>query len=881
MADRTVAVRLLARVDQYKRDMAGAADATKKFGTDAAVHTRSLSDSLSTVSTQSTVVGAALLGVATASVVAAASFDKQMSGVAAVAGATAEEMDKMRKAALQAGADTAYTASEAAQAEGELAKAGVKTSDILGGALNGSLSLAAAGQLSVADSATIAAQAMNVFHLAGKDVGHIADVLAAGANKSAADVGQLGDALRQGGLVASQTGLTLEDTVGVLSAFADRALIGSDAGTSLKTMLQRLTPQSEQAQKAMDALGLSAFDSSGNFVGITQYAGRLQTALHDLTPEQRATTMSILFGSDAVRAATILYDLGAKGVDGYVKAVNDSGAANRMAATQLDNLAGDWEQLSGSIETAFIKSGSSANGILRDTVQLGTQVVNIIGGMPTPVLAAGLAVSALGGAFLVLAPRIVAAKAALESMPASAQKAASGIGRVSAAFAAMVAASAVASALSDTLVAGGKSADEMAAALSRVAKGGAEDFGYQITGIIGQTEDFNGALASVVDNHWWDKIGAGLSGIFGQEQSTTLGAARHAVENVDSALAALVKSGNPQEARVAFERLRGEWVAAGGAGEDFDRVMMGYNNALAAGTKATDGATQSVTEMATATVDAATQLKALKDEWDATTGALLGVSDATIAAEASLDAVTKTIKENGNQWSITTEKGRANQSAINDAINTFESLRTKMVETGQATEQQANAKMVAYLTQLRSELPKSAKTARGELDLLIAKYSQIPANKNTTVTADTSQATAAAQAVKDAWKTTVSYIASHPAKYRGLMGAASGGYIQHFAGGGSVRGGGSSTSDSVPAMLSNGEFVVNAAATSQNLALLHAINSGARLAPSGGGGGAVQYVVNVQMPRGFVVGSDVEIGREIARVLQRTQGSNIKLGIKS
>ena len=108
-------------------------------------------------------------------------------------------------------------------------------------------------------------------HAQRRDGGaRVADVLASGANKSAADVSSLGQALQQGGLVAKQTGLSLEDTVGVLSLFADNALLGSDAGTSLKTMLQRLVPQTTEAKAAMDQLGLSFFDSQGNFIGIAK-----------------------------------------------------------------------------------------------------------------------------------------------------------------------------------------------------------------------------------------------------------------------------------------------------------------------------------------------------------------------------------------------------------------------------------------------------------------------------------------------------------------------------------------------------------------------------------------------------------------------------------
>lgn len=321
-------------------------------------------------------IAVAIAGLGVAAVRESTQFNKAISGVGAVANATAADLETLRKAALKAGADTAFSASEAAQAEAELAKAGLSTSDILGGALAGSLDLAAAGQLGLADAATITAQALNTFNLEGSETSHVADVLAAGANKSAADVGQLGQALAQGGLVAKQTGLTLEDTVGVLALFADNALVGSDAGTSLKTALQRLVPQSAEAASAMEGLGLSFFDASGNFVGIQETAQRLQDALGGLSTEQRQAALTTLFGADAIRSASLLYEAGAAGVAEYTDAVNDSGAAQRMAATQLDNLAGDLEAFKGSVETLFIGLGSSADSGLREIVQSGTEMVN-------------------------------------------------------------------------------------------------------------------------------------------------------------------------------------------------------------------------------------------------------------------------------------------------------------------------------------------------------------------------------------------------------------------------------------------------------------------------------------------------------------------------
>lgn len=345
-------------------------------------------------------VGAGMVGVFALAEKATAGFDKSMSGVGAVASATAPQMEQLRAAALKAGADTAFSATQAADAEGELVKAGVSVSDTLNGALMGSLSLAAAGQLDLADAATISANAMNVFGLKGKDVGHIADVLAAAANKSAADVKELAYGLQQGGLVAAQTGLTLEDTTAVLAAFADRGLKGADAGTSMKTMFEKLNAPSGQAAALMGQLGLQTYDAAGKFVGITSLAGQLHDKLGSLTDAQRNQTLATIFGSDAIRGATVLYNLGADGIKGYRDAVNDNGAAARMAAAQMDNLSGDLEQLRGSLETALIKGGSGGTSALRGLTQGATQAVNAFSALPGPVQEALVGLSGGAGASL-------------------------------------------------------------------------------------------------------------------------------------------------------------------------------------------------------------------------------------------------------------------------------------------------------------------------------------------------------------------------------------------------------------------------------------------------------------------------------------------------
>lgn len=376
----------------------GEADAAKA----AEVAAKQRSDAYANTGKKITEVGLGLVAAFGIAEKATSDFDKSMSGVAAVANATAPEMDKLRGAALQAGKDTAFSAKEAADAEGELVKAGVSVKDVLSGGLTGALGLAAAGQLSLADAATISANAMNTFSLAGKDVPHIADVLAAGANKSAADVKELSYAMQQGGLVAAQTGLSFEDTTAVLAAFADRGLKGADAGTSLKTMLERLNNPTTQARDTMNSLGIAAYDIHGKFVGIQAVAGQLHDKMAGLTDAQRNAALATIFGSDAIRSASVLYSLGSAGVKGYTDAVNDSGAAGRMAAEQMNNLSGDLHQLKGSLDTALIQSGSGANGVLRDMTQGATALVNEFASLPKPIQEAATGFAGGAGSALLL-----------------------------------------------------------------------------------------------------------------------------------------------------------------------------------------------------------------------------------------------------------------------------------------------------------------------------------------------------------------------------------------------------------------------------------------------------------------------------------------------
>jgi TP901 family phage tail tape measure protein len=367
--------------------------------------------------------GVAVLGGLGLAVNTAANFEEQMSAVAAVTNATGAEFEALRQKALDLGKSTSFSASDAAQAIEELGKAGVSTEDILRGAADGAVALAAAAGVAVPQAAMVMSNALNIFNLSGDQAVHVADVFAAAANKSASDVTDLAAGMAQAGAVAASFGLTIEDTAGALALFADNGLRGSDAGTSLKTaLLSMLDPTAKQAD-LMDQLGLSFFDAQGQFIGLDGVAGQLRDRLAGLTEEERNTALAVLFGSDAVRAANILYKEGTKGVQEYREAVDDAGAAQRAAATRLDNFKGSLEQLKGSVETLAIVIGSALLPPLRTIVDAATAAVNALLELPEPLqkiaafggAAAGV-IATLAGGFILLAPQVIAAVQAFKAM---------------------------------------------------------------------------------------------------------------------------------------------------------------------------------------------------------------------------------------------------------------------------------------------------------------------------------------------------------------------------------------------------------------------------------------------------------------------------------
>lgn len=389
-------------------------------------------------------------------------FEQQMANIKAVSGATGQEMSKLSELAVKYGEDTKYSSVEAGKGIEELIKAGVSLTDIINGGLEGALNLAAAGELELGEAAEIASTALNAFKKDGLSVTDAANLLAGAANASATDVHELKYGLSASAAVAAGAGMTFKDTATALAVFAQNGLKGSDAGTSLKTMLMRLNPSTKEAYNKMADLGLITYNAQAGFdflvkngvtpasrsvgdievalekyvmqtEGVTKWndkcdttfrelatssaflsskfydqqgkiqslehiSGTLKESMKGLTDQQRSMALETLFGSDAVRGATILFNEGSQGVNKMYTEMSKV-TALETANTKMNTLKGRIEQLSGAFDTMKKTIGDALAPVVSAFVAGLQKLVDGFNALPGPIQKA---IAITGGIVLAL-----------------------------------------------------------------------------------------------------------------------------------------------------------------------------------------------------------------------------------------------------------------------------------------------------------------------------------------------------------------------------------------------------------------------------------------------------------------------------------------------
>ncbi len=313
---------------------------------------------------------APLVGLGVASAKAAGDFEESMNKIQAVSDATGVEMDAMRQQAIKLGADTKFSAQEAAEGMGNLAAAGLTTAQTMA-AMPGVLDLAAAGTLEVNRAAEVTTDTLGQFGLAADQAGHVADVMAKAAGASSVNVEQLSQSMKLVGAVANQAGMDLEDTSTALALLAQGGLKATEAGTGLRGVIASLESPSKKAKAVLDALGVSANDSSGQMRPLDQI-------MKDLAQSGASTSdMFKIFGRESAAAAAVLKQQAGPAWAAMAKQISDSdGAAKKMADTMQKGLKGSLEQLKGSLDTVLIALGTGLNPVIEVLTKMVTNFVN-------------------------------------------------------------------------------------------------------------------------------------------------------------------------------------------------------------------------------------------------------------------------------------------------------------------------------------------------------------------------------------------------------------------------------------------------------------------------------------------------------------------------
>lgn len=326
-----------------------------------------------------------LKGAITSSVDTGMSFDTAVSQIAATTGKTVDQIQDLKAAAEEMGATTKFTATEAAEGINILAMAGMSASDILNEDANGAtllsttLDLASAGAMSMESSATYLTSSLKGFSKEGKSAAYYADLMAKGATLANTDVSALGEALSGVSANASAYGQASDSVTLSLLKLAEANVTGSNASTALKSAMSEIYTPTDQAKKALDNLGVSAYNADGTARDFNAVVDNLTGALSGMSDQQKNATLNTIFGIQGLDAYNKMAAVSADKTNEFKAALADAGgSAASQAQTQLDNLGGSFTLLSSATDGLKLAFYNLFSKTLKDGVDLATDSITIL-----------------------------------------------------------------------------------------------------------------------------------------------------------------------------------------------------------------------------------------------------------------------------------------------------------------------------------------------------------------------------------------------------------------------------------------------------------------------------------------------------------------------
>lgn len=315
-------------------------------------------------------LSAAAAAIGVAAVKTTADFDSSMSKVSAISGATGKDFDALRQKAREMGAETKFSASEAADAFTYMAMAGWKTEEMMNG-IDGIMALSAADGLDLATTADIVTDSLSAMGLSAEDAGHFADVLAAASTNANTNVEMMGETFKYAAPLAGSLGFSIEDLAVATGLMANAGIKGSQSGTALRGWLTRLAKPTKESKAAMDALGLSLTDSEGNMKSLMQIMDETRDAFSNLSEESKAQHAAMLAGQNGMSGFLAVVNASEADLKKLAKATkNANGVAKDMAETMQDNLNGQLTILKSQLGEAAISIGDALIPKIREATSV-------------------------------------------------------------------------------------------------------------------------------------------------------------------------------------------------------------------------------------------------------------------------------------------------------------------------------------------------------------------------------------------------------------------------------------------------------------------------------------------------------------------------------
>lgn len=348
----------------------------------------------------------AIGGVGTAAVKTAADFDAGMSQVAAISGATGDDLEALRDKAREMGSKTKFSASEAASAMEYMAMAGWKTGDMLGG-IEGIMNLAAASGENLATTSDIVTDALTAFGLSAEDSGHFADILAAASSNANTNVSMMGETFKYCAPIAGALGFSAEDTAEAIGLMANAGIKSTQAGTALRTIMNNLTGEVKISGKAIGDVTIATTNADGSMRDLSDILADCRTAFSGLSESEKAQAAETLVGKNAMSGFLALMNAAPEDIDKLSNAIdNCDGTAESMAATMQDNLAGQLTILKSQLEELAISFGEILMPAIRSIVSHIQGFIDKLNGMDESqkkaIITIGLVVAAIGPLLVII-----------------------------------------------------------------------------------------------------------------------------------------------------------------------------------------------------------------------------------------------------------------------------------------------------------------------------------------------------------------------------------------------------------------------------------------------------------------------------------------------